>query len=450
MIALVACGGKDDDPVDTDTGTDAAADTDGGEADTPEPDVDDDIEPDAVPDVTPDVPEDTTDVTPDVVPDAMDDADADADVTMWPEPLEFALNWPIFDAPADPLAGTDVESCPIYEEEICDGGTVRRCDIYDTDTGAFDDDPDAMLRRAYLYDRWYELYASPDGQSAERHFNTPMEPGTPESEWGDPANFASWGGEGDSAIWTGTALNGFILRYLHTGTEADYQRMEEATRVMLHFFDVTRIPGYLARHHYLLVPDGTPNTDEHMYRYSAGDDDQRDIEDPDTLDFLPDVYGSGLGTPRWSGDPSIDQMNGPMVAFPMVYGLLRDETLREQIAYQMTCYLHRLRRIELINLQENEDALAAFQEYFAGGGLNLDPDDIQFDQLDTIVMYVHPQINTANEDRYDRECGDFIQMEPWRVIDAASPLFIVDVLDLVQDIAREENRPNQINHFYIP
>ena len=327
---------------------------------------------------------------------------------------------------------------------------IRRCDIYDIDAGAFVAEPDEMLERAFLYDRWYDLWSSPDGQTAERRFTETMEPGTPEEVWTDPAVFAGWSGAGDSAIWTGTALNGFILRYLFSGTEADYQRMEEKTRVMLNFFEVTRIPGYLARHHYLRVESGTPPHPDHIYRYHDDDDDHRDIEDPESLDFLPAHYFEGLGTPRWSGDPSIDQYNGPMVAFPMVWGLIRDEALRDRIAYQMLCYLHSLRRIEIINLQENEVALEAFNSLFAGDTLDLDEGDPDFSTLDRIVMYVHPQINTANEDTYDRECGDFIQTEPWRVLDATDPGFVIDVLEFVQDIDRQLNGPNHINHFYIP
>ena len=284
----------------------------------------------------------------------------------------------------------------------------------------------------------------------ERRFNESMAPGTPEEVWTDPAYFNEWRGAGDSAIWTGTALNGLILRYLHTGTEADYLRMEEKTRVMLRFFEITRVPGYLARYHYLLVPPETPNTPDYVFRYIPNNDDHRDIEDPDSLTFLPELYRSGLGTPRWSGDPSIDQMNGPMVAFPMVYGLLRDESLKEKIAYQMTCYLHRLKRIEVTNLQQNPDVLSAFREYFGGGQLELDEGDPDFNTLDRVVMYVHPQINTQNEDTYDKGCGEFIQTEPWRVLDASSSTFIIDMINLAQDISREANRPNHINHFYIP
>ena len=399
----------------------------------------------------------------DASPEALDgaaEAESDHDVTDAEDTLEstvplLALNWPIFEAPTDPLAGSSVESCAVFREEACGAeGTTRRCDVYDLEAAEFNDGPDDMLRRAYQYDRWYDLFSSPDGQTVERLFTEPMPAGSPEAVWTDPTKLAGWGGGGDSAIWTGTALNAFILRYLHTGTEADYQRMEEKTRVMLRFFEVTRIPGYLARYHYLLVPPGTPAHPDHIYRTTGADDpDHRDIEDPESLGFLPAHYfESGLGTPRWSGDPSIDQYNGPMVAFPMVYGLLRDEALKERIAYHMVCYVNALRRIEIINLQQNQEAQDAFLALFGGGqNLNLDETDISFEDLDRIVMYVHPQINTANEDVYDRECGAPIDAEPWRVLDASDgDSFILDMLELVQDISREENRPNQINHFYIP
>ncbi len=385
-----------------------------------------------------------TDDTGDTQGDGADDAEAE------PAPLEFALNWPIFAAPADPLVGTELESCAVYEEEACVGGTVRRCDIYDTEAEAFDEDPDAMLRRAYLYDRWYDLFSSPDGQTVERVFTTAMPPGTPESVWADPANLAGWSGAGDSAIWTGTALNGFILRYLHTGTEADYQRMEEKTRVMLNFFEVTGIPGYLARYHYLETESGGPVSPDHLVYGPTSNPDHRDIPDPESMEFLPDAYFELEGTPRWSGDPSIDQMNGPMVAFPMVYGLLRDEELKDRIAYQMTCYLHRLRRIEVRNLQSNPQALEAITSLFSSGRVQLDPDDIDPSEVDDIVMYVHPQINTSNESRYDTTCPDFIQTEPWRVLDATESSFVLDLIELASDMRRELNRPNHINHFYLP
>jgi hypothetical protein len=377
------------------------------------------------------------------------DMEVEMDAALPPTP-SFAINWPIFTPPTNTLENSDISSCAVYQETQCVNGQVQQCDIYDLTQNQFSAQPNPLVKRAYLYDRWHDLFSSPNGQTAERTYTQPMTPGTPESTWTDPAYFAGWAGAGDSGIWSGTALNSFILRYLHTGTEADYKRMEDKARTMVQFFEVTQIPGYLSRFHYLLVPEGTPQNPDYIHRDGPGTDDERDIDEPNTLDFLPEHYFSGLGTPRWSGDPSIDQMSGPMVAFPMIYGLLRDEDLKSRIVYQMTCYIHRLRRIEIINLKDNPDVLDAFRQYFTGDTLNLDEGDIDFESLDRIVMYVHPQINTQNEDEYDRSCGDFIQMEPWRVIDATAPTFFVDTLNLVQDLSRAENRPNHINHFYIP
>jgi len=399
----------------------------------------------------------------DTAPPVDADSDADADVDR-PPTLDFAIGFPIFEPPEDPLAGGAIESCAVYKEETCEDGELLRCDVYDTGAGSFVDDPDPLLRRALLYDRWYDLFGSPDGQTADRDFTQPMEPGTAEAVWTDPANFAAWTGAGDSAIWTGTALNAMILRYLVTGTEADYQRMEEKVRVLLGLFEVTGIPGYIARYHFLQMdePSG-PQDPNHIIQY-GGELSHRDnvIENPETLDFLPDAYFTGIvddsggvhhGTPMWNGAPTIDQMNGPMVAFPMVYGLLRDETLRDQIAYHMTCYLKRLQRIEIINLQDNEDALEAVRDYFSGAGaeLNLDPDDLDLTQLDRIVMYTHPQFNELNAATFDRSCPDTVQLDPVRVIDASSADFLLDILELVADLdAKARPRERGIDHFYIP
>jgi hypothetical protein len=447
-VALGACG--DDDPTPTpDTGADT---TDAG---------------DTVDDTTEDTVEDTTDTedeapldTGDADGSGEDDADTDTD-TSPPEPLTFDYNWPIFERPTDPLADSDLTSCATYQEVDCTGEIGLRCDVYDVDAeewvsyDAEEDDAD-MTYRAYLYDRWYDLYMSPVGQTAERVFKEEMPAGTSEFVWASPSNFERWAGAGDSAIWTGTALNAYILRYLATGTQADYERMVEKTEVMVNFFEVTGIPGYLARYHYLHVEPGTPGTPDYVTETNRLEDpDHRDIINPEQYDFLPAAYfEEGAGTPRWSGDPSIDQYGGPMMTFPAVYGLLGEEhtELKEKIVEHMTCYLHSLRRIELINLQDNESALEAFTGLFGGGELNLDPGSIDFTTLDTIVMYVHPQINVNNEDEYPTECGDGVQMEPWRTIDAGLPQgqFVSQVLTLVQDIDRENNGANHINHFYIP
>ena len=62
--------------------------------------------------------------------------------------------------------------------------------------------------------------------------------GTQESVWGAPSSFANYAGTGDAAIWSAVALETYAMRYLQTGTEADYQRMETKARQIQTLFEV--------------------------------------------------------------------------------------------------------------------------------------------------------------------------------------------------------------------
>jgi hypothetical protein len=400
------------------------------------------------------------DVWDDAVPDADDIVDSDStvdpDVPLPPLPTQASLA-----VPADPLEGSDVESCAVYQEEQCNDGSLVRCELYDTAAGVFVDVPDPMLQRAMLFDRWRDLYNSPVGQAIDRDFVNVVEPGTPESEWGAPENLAGYFGAGDGGIWTGWSTVASVLRYAQTGTEADYQRMEQHVRDMLLMYEVTGIPGYLSRYHYLVVPDGTPPSNEYVLRWEGSyqpNHHDRDVA-ASAFAFLPAAYTEGVpgpdgelvvGQARWKGRPSIDQNTGPMTSLPMAHGLLRDEALKQRIVHHLTCYLKRLQRIELINLQDNPDLLASLMSYFNTGELKLDPEDIDLTKLNRIVGYVHRQINTLNEADYDRSCPDSVQMEPWRVIDATSDEFILDILNFVMDMDVDAQREDTIDHFYFP
>lgn len=365
-------------------------------------------------------------------------------------------------APRDPLAGTGVESCPIYEERRCEAGVLQACRVYDPAVGAFVEDPDPLLRRVLLMERWRDKYARPDGQTSEIAFQGPTAPGTPEDEWARPEHFSSHEGMGDSGIWTGWTVIGDILRYSQTGTEADYQRMENGVRTLLTMYDVTGIPGYFIRHFFLLMPDGAPNPRDHVIRFEGRmgqmSHHYRDV-DPAALEQLPAIFREGItddqgvlwkGRPMWQGRPSIDQNTGPMNALPMAWALLRDEGLRQRIARHLTCYLKRLQRIEIIHLQQNPALLSSLTQFFNAGELMLDPDDIDLTQTDRIVAYVQRQINTANEATFDRSCPDTIQLQPWRVIDAAGEYFVADFLELVNDMDTSAGNENQIDHYYFP
>ena len=346
----------------------------------------------------------------------------------------------------------------MYQQERCSAGILERCNVYDTGSAQFLSTPDPLLHRVLLYERWYDLYHQPDGQTADREFTGETPAGTDEAVWGDPARFSGWDGIGDSAIWTGTALVAYALRYLQTGTEADYRRMEDKVRALLTLFDVTGIPGYLARHHFLLMDPGAPQTDEHIFFHDGASLNHSDHEfDPANAPDLPAVYVDGYddgttvhhGTPMWHGNPSIDQYSGPMTAFPLVYDLLRDSSLRDRIAHHMTCYLNRLARIEIHNLQQNPDALAAVQEFFANAYLDLDPGDPDLSTLDTVVAYVLLQPNSTNTDTFDRGCPAEPSTEPFRVLDAASNDFVLDMFALATDLgARDNEVPEGMDHVY--
>ncbi len=394
-----------------------------------------------------------TEVTPDgVIPDA-------ADVV---EPLPPLVTKAPLAKPGDPLADTGLESCGVYLDERCVDGASQRCVIYDPGAGAVVDDPDPLLERAFLFDRWRDLYNSPDGQAIDRDFNKAIPPDWPESEWGKPEHFEAYWGAGDGGIWTGWSVVAAILRYSQTGTEADYQRMEEQVRHMITMYEVTGIPGYMTRNHYLLLPEGGPNTPDHNLRWGSAENfnhHNRPSPDPASVPDLPQAYFDGIpdadgtlvqGTVMWQGRPSIDQNTGPMTSLPMAYDLIRDEGVKERIRHNLTCYLNRLQRIEIINLQENTELLEGMLAYFSVGELQLDADDIDLTKLDKIVGYVHRQINGENEADFDTGCPAGPQLEPWRVIDAASDDFVLDVFYLVLDMDTDDERPNQIDHYYFP
>ena len=350
-----------------------------------------------------------------------------------------------FQRPADPLAGTAHTSCALYEDTRCEAGRLQRCTTLDVASGAFVD-PDPQLRRVLLYDRWYDLYTSPDGQTASRDHHVGFEPGTPEAVWADPAHFARWDGLGDAAIWTGVALDAAMFRWLATGTAADEARFERKVRDLLTMFEVTDSDGYLARYHFIVRPDGTPSDPDHATLTSSEVDDpiRFHARDPDSVPDRPAAWtGATIG---WQGNPSIDQYTGAMVSLPAAWGLLDDADLRDRIATQLTCYLSRLRRVEIRNLQAAPAFLDAVLS--ALGGSLSDDADIDFDSLDTVVAFGLPAITHANEDTVPTTCEPGPPTEPAEIFDATSSTFLVDLLGLISRMGGIGSEP--FDHLYAP
>lgn len=458
MITLLACDSRSTSTV-TDGGGDSAPhDTAGTPSDGADGQVGDDAGLDAA----------TNDV-------AGDDAGLDtttndmADAQEIAQPLpELSTHAPVSGPIPNPLDEITVKSCALYRQQTCDGGVSKRCVLYDTKAKQFVETPDPLLHRVLLYDRWYDLYHSPNGLRVDRLFNKGIAPGTDEAIWGSLENFARFGGAGDSALHAWPAIVSKALRYVLSGTEADYQRLEREVRRYLLLFQVTGIPGYLARAHLLYydrsVADGAPKTDQHVIWY--GDEqipDHRDfVFDPTPLPQLPAAYTVGLknglgelekGKPMWHGNPSIDSYTGATVALPFVYGLLRDDGLKQLITTHLTCYLKRLRRIEVINIQQNPDVLAAINALIAGGGyqLDLDPDDIDLSKQDTLVAYYLPSLNSESVASYDKSCPDTVALTPTRVIDAAAPTWQVELINVALDLQSSQSaRKTSIDHIYVP
>lgn len=382
-------------------------------------------------------------------PDADDGPDEE---TGW----DLATTAPFAPPQADPLEGTGVEGCAVIDEARCDGTTRQVCAPYDPAEDAFVDAPE-LLHRAWLFDRWYDVYHSPDGQTSDRESEIGFVPGTPESEWGDPAHFGEWDGFGDSAIWTGVATHGAMLRWLETGTEADRQRFEDKVRTVLTQFEITDAVGYLARAHFLALPDDVePSADHLTLTETQADDEIRFVaRDPSVAPDLPEAYSTGLpdgegstvqGTIMWQGNPSIDQYTGAMVALPAAWSLLDDPDLKDRIEAQLVGYLHRLERVELINLQDNPEVSASAAALLSGG-VEVG-DDLDVENLDTIVAYVLPAYNHTNEDTYPRQPPEDFPREATTVIDASSPTFLPELLSLTARLSK--GFTDGIDHIYAP
>ncbi len=387
----------------------------------------------------------------------------DAADTAAPPPLlieDVSAHWP-FDPPADPLAGSSVESCATIDAVRCVGDHEERCAVYDPANETFVDDVPPLLLRALHYDRWRDLYHAPTGIASMRVFKNAVAPGTPEAEWGSLDNFAAYTGFGDGAIWTGAAINAAALRYVVTGTQADYDRMVEHTRQGLLLFDVTGVPGYLARAYYATFPPGAPPTDRIIVVGALATDHAVHPFDAATVPGLDPAFTEGLQAPDgtvykptgvyWHGIPSIDQYSGMLMSLPLVYGLLRpeDDDVRTHIREELRCYLNRLERIEIHNIHANPQIEELLQGFLAGGALDLDPGDPNPNDLDTVVIFAHRQINSKNADTLDRTCPDGPPVTPARVLDAASDTFMADVLDLVGDLRGGQlERPHGYDHAY--
>ena len=355
-----------------------------------------------------------------------------------------------------------LESCGIYKQTRCNHGRVQVCDIYDTKNKQFVDNPDEVLKRDYLYERWYDLYQSIHGITVGRVFKQVIKPDTPEEEWSKPELFQDWSGKGDGAIWAGTALIAYVLRYANTGTEADYQRMVKKVKQVLRLFEVTDVPGHLARYFYCEVPNDIPTDDPTKILEHHNPNDKNWFESvpikEDTKADLPDYLKNGF---EYNGQhvdckaflrdtPSIDQYSAPLVGFALAWDLLKDDSLKQRIAYQVTCHLKKLKKMRIYNLQKNKKLLDSLKNFLMQGQLNLDPGDMDFTKLNEIIIYYVPMYSQLNMEDYDRSCPDKLSYDFDEEIDVSKPGYMAKLFNFVGRLMHKEAMDNAISLFMVP
>lgn len=354
----------------------------------------------------------------------------------------------------------EVESCAVYQEERCNGGTVERCVAYDSVAGDWASELDPWFEQILWYDRYYDLYHQMEGQHVTYNFTQRMAPGTPESEWGDPQYFEHYSDFGDGSGWQGTSLQAAAMRYAETGTTADYERMVERFETMMLLYEMNEIPGLLMRSFYAMLEEGAPEPKGHpgkaISTYIQPGDWHFRYPIPEAfLANLPSYFTEGVeidgthygATPVWMGDASRDMYVRGLPGVLLAYDLLgegeRETQLREVVKRELPCTLNRMKKGRILNVQQNPDIVEALQALLASGTLRLEEDDLDLTTLDTITLYVMEQPHPEHMDLFDATCPDGppMELDEELVIDAGSPTFMVDFIGVFGRVGRTNDRP---------
>ena len=402
---------------------------------------------DSGPDTPPPPPEDIEEPadTPEVAEDTVDIVDP-------PPPPPVPIFGSFVAAPPEGLVPDGVASCAVIKAQQCVEGTTRECSLWDAGQAAWATDVPPMTEQAWMFDRYYDLYHQMNGQASDVDFTQPVLAGTPESEWSKPEYFERYDGIGDASGWTGTALWGAAARYSVTGTDADYERMVERLSHMALLYELMFVPGQLVRSHFAMLPEGAPLPVGHWgkaispYRDLDGSGGHFGFPVPDALlDRVPDYYTAGVEIegvawptkPRVMTDASRDMYVRSLPGILLAYDLLapegaEEERLRGVLQAELPCTLNRLRKGRIVHLQEDPEILEAVTAYFAGPTVTLDPDDMDISALDELVFFVMEQPHPQHLDEFEVACPDSppTETDPELVLDAGSPTFILDLLNL--------------------
>lgn len=366
--------------------------------------------------------------------------------------LEVPVLGPIAAPPMQPLLPAELEPCALYLEERCVDGKAERCEIFDGDLGDWAVEVPPMTQQAFAFDRYYDLYHDVEGQTMDAHFTTTVPYGTPESEWSKPEYFERYDGYGDASGWTGTAVWAAAARYRTTGTAADYERMLSKLERAVFLYEVTNVPGLIARSHGAMLPEGAPKPHGNWGRairpYNPCDGTDGHFCYPieaELLDRVPSYYAGGVEidevhydtSPAWQGDASRDMyvrgLPGLMLAFDMLGSGEREDAVRETMRLELPCTLNRMKRGRIYNLDKNEEVKEILKGYLAGPNMLLEPgEEAVFTAADELVFFAMEQPHPLHWDLFERECPDGppMKVDPNFELDATDPMFLLDLLGL--------------------
>lgn len=406
------------------------------------------------------------DLPSDVEGDAIADVDG-GEAPAWPETPTLRA---YLERPVSSVLPASAESCALIDETRCSDGSIRECALWDSGAEDWAGEVPRMTEQAYYFDRYYDLYHDFEGMAVDVDLATPLPPEMTESEWSQPEHFEEMSAYGDASGWTGTALWGAAARFQATGTEADYARFLSRFEGMMFLYEVTGVPGLMARSHFGLLAEGAPAPAGHwgkaLSTYFNGDGSGWHYSYPiagEYLDRVPDYYDAGVEIdtthydtePRWLGDASRDMyvrsMPGVMLAYDMLGVGPREDALRSVVERELPCTLNRLRYGRIENLQSAPELIEAVTSVL-GGALDAEPDDLDFTTLDTIILFVMDQPNPAYPSSFDGACPDGppLEPDPELVLDASSSTFVLELLSFAGRAQRSAAERQPIAWFQVP
>jgi len=153
------------------------------------------------------------------------------------------------------------------------------------------------------------------------------------------------------------------------------------------------------------------------------------------------------------GSPSLDAYSAAILGQEKAWSLLepQDSDLREEIENNVTCFLKRMRKMRIANLSTSFLGKLAVSYLTSSGGFHPDPDDIDLEEVDTLIGYVQEAIpaDPNNPGDFEFGCPDSlpIEVDPKYDFDASSPRFVFQLIDLASRLSGQGDQTIDFIYF---